>query len=140
VWTIGYGQTRINGRPVGYAETCTQAQAEAWATLTLREVALQILTTTAAQLADHQLAALISFVYNVGIGHFRNSGVLKALNAGDYQLAADRLLEFDRAGGRPMRGLDIRRQRERALFLNEPGAAPLSDADRLNQQQLDKET
>jgi hypothetical protein len=48
--------------------------------------------------------------------------VLEALNLGLYAIAADRLLEYDEAGGIIRSGLEMRRGRERALFLL--GCAP----------------
>lgn len=69
-------------------------------------------------LSQSQFDALVSFAYNVGIGAFRSSTLLRKLNAGDYQGAADQFLLWDKNDGKVMRGLTRRRQAERALFLS----------------------
>ena len=117
VWTIGHGTTRIAGMPVIPRMVCTQVQADGWAEADLIAVAIQIEHVVHVPLDDAQLAALISFTYNCGIGHFEQSTVLAALNLGEYQNAADRLLEYDHAGGKKIAGLSTRRGRERAMFL-----------------------
>lgn len=60
-------------------------------------------------LSQNQYDALTSFVYNVGSGNFRSSTLLKLLNYGDYQGAADQLLRWQHAE---------RRAQERDLFLS----------------------
>src|SRR4051812_10306232 len=69
--------------------------------------------------SQHQFDALVSFAFNVGEGALAGSTLLRKLNAGDYQGAADGLLAWDKAGAppRPLAGLTRRRQAERALFL-----------------------
>ena len=72
-------------------------------------------------LTDNQLSALVSFVYNVGIGAFASSTLLRKLNARDYVGAANELLRWDKGtvNGKKvvLRGLTIRRAKERAVFL-----------------------
>lgn len=62
--------------------------------------------------------ALTSFTYNVGVGAFNSSTLLRRLNRSDYKGAADELLRWDKAGGRVLRGLTRRRKAERELFLS----------------------
>ncbi|MFH4317138.1 lysozyme, partial [Acinetobacter baumannii] len=68
-------------------------------------------------LSDRQVAALTSFAYNVGLGAFARSTLLKKLNAGDVRGAADEFLRWTRVGNRTVRGLVARRRAERDLFL-----------------------
>lgn len=137
IWTIGHGTTRIAGKLVTQGMTCTRAQADAWAAEDMRASALYVLHIVKVPLNDWQLAALTSFVYNIGAGNFARSSVKDALDLHQYQRAADRLLAYDMAGGRKYAGLDTRRARERALFLTAPTHV-LSETDTLNQAQLDK--
>lgn len=63
-----------------------------------------------------QYDALVSFVFNVGEPKFRNSTMLRKINAGDCYGAGR---EFDRwvyAGGKPLRGLVQRRADERGQW------------------------
>lgn len=158
VWTIGHGSTWVDGRPVGYGMTCSQTQADTWAKEDLRLDATEVMASVKVKLTDHQLAALTSLSYNIGIADFRRSDVLVALNAGLPFVAADRILEYDHAGLREVPGLTTRRANERAMFLVglmpgvQPSAAPVegraapstdgaSDpADALNQLEIDRIT
>lgn len=150
VWTIGFGSTWANGRPVAYGMTCSRGEAVHWASEDMRVAAMQILSAIQVPLADHQLAALVSLTYNIGIGHFRQSGILRALNAGFPALAADRFLDYDHAGGVALSGLRTRRERERAMFLTGYAAASArppatvdnadESADALNRAELDRNT
>jgi lysozyme len=53
------------------------------------------------------------------------STLLKLLNQGKFQEAADQLLRWDKAGGQSLLGLSRRRRAERALFLSQPWEASL---------------
>ena len=67
---------------------------------------------------DNQFAALVSFAYNCGRAALAASTLLKRVNAGEFQKAADEFLKWDHAGGVVVAGLTRRRQAERALFLH----------------------
>jgi lysozyme len=141
MWTIGFGTTFIGQRPVRSGMTCTLDQAYAWAEAVITETAKFVDTKVIMPLNDNQLAALTSFVYNCGDGTFERSNVLAELNAGFYLEAANRLLDYDEAGDRVVGGLELRRERERALFLKPPAIAstPSPDsADALNDAELQK--
>lgn len=64
------------------------------------------------------LAAYTSFAYNVGMGNFKRSTLLRKANAGDIEGSCDELLRWNRAGGKVLRGLTKRREAERALCLS----------------------
>ena len=64
-----------------------------------------------------QFDALVSFAYNLGIGHLKSSTLLKVIREGGSKLQITR--EFKRwvyAGGKPMRGLVLRREWEAKRF------------------------
>lgn len=65
--------------------------------------------------------ALTSWCYNVGVGAVRNSTLIRVLNQGGYEKAADELLRWDKARVdgvlRSIRGLTRRRNAEREMFL-----------------------
>lgn len=58
---------------------------------------------------DHQHAAMLSFVYNVGKGNFCNSSVGREFRAGHREAACRNMGKFVRAAGRVLRGLQNRR-------------------------------
>lgn len=67
-------------------------------------------------LNPQQFAALCSFIFNVGVTSFKNSTMLKKLNAGDYDGAASEFLRWNKAGGEIVPGLTQRRMAEMTLF------------------------
>lgn len=70
-----------------------------------------------------QFDALVSLAFNIGAGAFAKSSLLKSLNAGCPLIAANKFLEWNKAGGKVLSGLTKRRQAERELFLT--ASAPI---------------
>ena len=64
-------------------------------------------------LKPHQFDALLSLCFNIGTNGFKNSTVVKRLNAGDFSGAADAILMWNKPAM-----LIPRRRRERELFLH----------------------
>jgi GH24 family phage-related lysozyme (muramidase) len=69
------------------------------------------------KLNQNQFDALVSFSFNVGVGAFASSTLLKLLNQGKYSEASDQFLRWVNAGGKAVLGLQRRRQAEKELFL-----------------------
>lgn len=69
------------------------------------------------QVTDNQFSAIVSFAYNVGIGNFQQSTLLRCLNAKNYNDAAEEFKRWNKAGGIVLPGLVKRRQAEKELFL-----------------------
>lgn len=67
-------------------------------------------------LTQGQYDALVSLVFNIGPGAFAKSTLLKRLNNGQCTLAASEFLRWDKAKGKRLRGLTLRRQAESELF------------------------
>lgn len=65
-------------------------------------------------LPPHRYAAILSFTYNVGGGALKKSSVARHLNAGNVKAGCDALLLYVYANGKPIKGLRIRREKERA--------------------------
>lgn len=126
VWTIGYGSTYYpNGKPVTgrdkpitkeYAETI---QRHVIATdfepvineLLKREIASGFIT-------QNMYDAIISLTYNIGASGFKRSSVLRLLKQGDKVNAGNAFLLWNKAGGKVLKGLVNRREKERKLFLS----------------------
>lgn len=111
--TIGWGHTA--GVQIGQVITREQAEAFLRADLAVAEEAVDRLVTV--PLNDHQFDALVSFTFNCGTGALASSTLLRLLNKGDYQGAADQFLVWVRGDRGPLPGLVARRAEERALFL-----------------------
>ena len=59
---------------------------------------------------------LVSFAFNLGLGAFQRSTLRQALLRGNKTQAMASLLKYCRGGGKILRGLQIRRLDEKALF------------------------
>ena len=110
VLTIGYGHTR----GVKPGDKINELQAEIYLREDVEacEIQLNYLTLPINQ---HQFDALCSFIFNLGIGNFMQSTLLKKLKAGD-NTAADEILRWDKSGGKVLPGLTARRKAEYDLF------------------------
>lgn len=112
ILTIGWGRTTN----VKKGDTCTQAQADAWLVAEYDSFEKQVRALVKVSLTANQLGALTCFAYNVGVGAFKSSTLLKLLNAGNYQGAAEQFARWNKAGGVTMAGLTKRRAAEADLF------------------------
>lgn len=63
-------------------------------------------------LHQYEYDAYLSLAYNIGSGAFCSSTLVKKLNAEDYAGACREILRWNRAGGKVVRGLSIRREKE----------------------------
>lgn len=115
-YTIGYGTTRIDGRPVVPGMTITEQEAERYLAADVAQFAKAVNRAVTVPINQNQRDALISLTYNIGIGAFKRSTLLRRLNAGDTPGAAAEFERWIHAGGRVMAGLVKRRKEERALF------------------------
>jgi lysozyme len=75
----------------------------------------------AAPMTLHEVAAVMDFVYNVGAGNFKNSTLLRMINAKQYALAAQQFERWDEAAGKVMAGLLRRRIAEEEIFNTKDG-------------------
>lgn len=118
VWTIGFGTTIYpNGIKVKKGDVCTEAQAKAYMAHDLKKFELAVNNAVTVPLNQNQFDALVSLAYNIGTNAFKNSTLVKNLNAGDIRGAANQFDVWIKAGGKRMQGLVNRRAKEKALFL-----------------------
>jgi lysozyme len=117
VWTVGYGTTRINGKSVKEHTKITTQEADDLLEQDLKRFEDGIKKLVSVELTQNQFDALVSFVYNLGIGSLQKSTLLKKLNAGHFEEAANEFLKWDKADGKKLSGLTRRRTAERELFL-----------------------
>ena len=119
VWTIGFGTTKYpNGVRVKKGDTCTLEQAKEYMHHDLIEFEHTVNNSVKVPLNQNQFDALVSLAYNIGSNAFKSSTLVKKLNTGDYQGAADQFNVWVNAGGKRMQGLVNRRDREKLLFLS----------------------
>lgn len=113
IWTIGYGSTR----DVQPGQVITEQEAEALLKRDADVFQKGVASLVKVVLAPHRFDALVSLAFNIGLDAFGNSTLLKLLNAGDYDGAADQFLRWNKARGKVLPGLTRRRQAERRMFL-----------------------
>jgi len=66
--------------------------------------------------SDDRLAAIVDFAFNLGVGALRSSTLRKRINAGDWNSVPDELRKWNKAGGRVLKGLTLRREFEAQLI------------------------
>lgn len=125
--SIGYGTTVYpNGKAVSmYDPAITIEQANAYFAHDLNRFERDVLSLVKVPMTQGQFDALVSFAYNCGpdidkddiAEGLGDSTLLKKFNAGDVQGAADEFPKWNKAKGKVQRGLTIRRNNERAMFL-----------------------
>lgn len=106
--TIGYGTTK----GVKMGDKTNRQEAKAFLVRDASVMAKQMQSLIKVPLYQYEWDAYLSFTYNVGIGNFRSSTLLKKLNAGDYSGACSQLKRWVYAGGRKLPGLVKRREAE----------------------------
>ena len=112
VWTIGYGHTK----GVFDGMTITQEEAEQMLLTELEEYEGYIEDMVTVPLTQNQFDALVVWIYNLGPTNFKNSTLLKELNAGNYNAAGQEITRWNKAGGKVLAGLVKRREAEAQLF------------------------
>ena len=115
VWTIGFGHTK----GVKQGDTCTEEQARAWLLEDLADAQMRLARYINVPVTQNEFIALVSLVFNVGVGNLSRSKLLRKLNSGDREGAAEEFLDFDLANGKRLAGLTRRRKAEHDLFLQD---------------------
>ncbi len=121
--TIGYGHTNAAGPPKVYVgQTIDKATADQILGADLASVEIEVGHLVKVSLNQNQFDALVSFQFNTGwLGH-PHCSLLNELNAGNYNLADEDFMLYNRAQGRVLSGLTRRRIAEKNLF-NQKGTA-----------------
>jgi|WetSurMetagenome_2_1015567.scaffolds.fasta_scaffold584151_2 lysozyme len=70
------------------------------------------------KLTNNQRAAILSLTYNIGMGNFRFSTMLKKINDSDFEGAANEFERWKWDNGKVVNGLIRRRVAEKELFLS----------------------
>jgi len=116
VWTICDGDTK--GVRPGMVETEAGCQARLERQLIAHAKPLLACVPALGHPGrENQLVASVSMAYNIGTTGFCRSTAARRFNAGNWRGGCDAFLMWNKAGGRVVRGLTLRRERERALCL-----------------------
>lgn len=131
VWTIGYGTTRYpDGKPVKKGDVCTHEQAIEWLTAHIERMSVNVLDLMPNDVKQSNFDAVVSLVYNIGLGAFQKSTLLRKmrLNVKDASIYTFTLteglptvgscefLKWVRANSVVLKGLQLRRAAEANLY------------------------
>ena len=119
LWTVGVGHLIGDGKllPDSYNRTFSQEEIDGILKSDLRRFELGVHKMLPnVPLRQHEFDAIISFCFNLGLGCFQRSTLRQARLRGDKKAAMESLVKYCRAGGKILRGLQIRRLDEKALF------------------------
>lgn len=118
VLTIGYGSTNamksIIGREIIKNSSCTELEASLWLKKAIDNKYGKIVQKYDDKYHwnQNEYDALCSFAYNIGsIDQLTDNGKR------DRKTIADKMLQYNKAGGKVLSGLVTRRRKERALFI-----------------------
>ena len=115
IWTLGYGQTQ----DIKQGMTWTQQQADD----DLIKTAMSVLDRAVkyspilATANIEKLAAIADFIYNLGVGNYAKSTLKKQVDAGNWIAASSEIKKWNKAAGKELKGLTIRRAKEAHLLL-----------------------
>lgn len=114
VWTIGVGHTK----GVVKGDKIDDRQVDEFLRQDLESAEYAVNSLVKVELRQTQFDALVSLVFNIGSGAFASSTLLKLLNKGRPEMAADQFPRWNMGGGKILLGLTKRRAAERLLFLS----------------------
>ena len=112
VWTIGYGHTK----DVQPGDSWSEDHADHMLEVEMEEYEKYINDLVTVELNQNQFDAMVSWVYNLGVGNLQSSTLLKVLNAGDYAGVPEQIMRWNKAGGKVLEGLTRRSQAEADLI------------------------
>lgn len=120
IWTIGYGNiTYLDGTKVKKGDEITREQADLMFKQTANKFALEVAKLIDVCLTQNQFNALVSLAYNIGIGAFKGSTLLKKVNNNPSNpTIKDEFLKWKMAGGKVIQGLLNRRIKESEVYFN----------------------
>lgn len=127
-WTIGWGHLLVDDELDSYIDPAgikdpvciSKEQARELLAIDVRKAMDAVERAVDRPLNDNQFSALVSFTFNLGEGNLRRSTLLRLINAGQMEEAADefQLWAMHRKDGKLVRsdGLYARRRAEEVLF------------------------
>lgn len=113
VWTNGFGNTEgvIKGKRINFIQALGDLNNK------IKSIESEINRTVHVPLTQNQYDALVSFIYNIGVGAWRSSTLLKKLNEGKYQEASEEFTKWSFVKKILNKGLYGRRKIEKEVFL-----------------------
>ena len=118
-WTIGYGTTIYpSGAKVAKGDEITPNHAEYCLRNDVAKFESGVSALLKVPTTQGQFDAMVSLAYNIGLGNFSKSTLLKKHNEKCYTCAAGQFPAWNRAAGKVMNGLIRRRNAERDVYMS----------------------
>jgi len=116
--TIGYGNTFYeDGKKVKLGDKISKERAIELFKFTADRFASKVLNITKVNLTQNQFNALVSFAYNVGLGAYLSSTLLKKVLYNPSSKDVDiQFKKWNKANGKELAGLTRRRAEESKLY------------------------
>ena len=128
-WTIGWGHVVLSttGEMLRgtaskkeaydvYPNGITLKEAEALLMVDIEKFSQGLEKLIKVTISDIQFCALVSLAFNIGLGAFKNSTLLKVLNSNTLNKVPEQILKWNKIKGIVSSGLDRRRKAEVALW------------------------
>lgn len=112
LWTVGVGH--LLGRATPTQWLYTEAEVDELLSRDLERIGRGV-ERLCGPLAQHRFFSLVSFAFNVGLGSLQRSVLRQRVLRGAAN-AGDAFLMWNKAGGRIIHGLTLRRHAERDLY------------------------
>ena len=121
LWTVGVGHLIEGGKslPKSWNRTFTESEIDDILRKDLArfERGVTMLFPVSYRFTQGMYDSLVSFSFNLGLGTLQRSTVRSALLRNDKNMAGESLLKYCRAGGKILKGLQLRRQAEYRLLM-----------------------
>lgn len=118
IWTIGYGNTFYeDGTPVKKGDIITHNRAIELFNLIVKKFEVSVDELVISNVNQNQFDAMVSLAYNIGLGNFKTSSLLKMVNKSPNDTAIYlQFLRWNKAKGKVLEGLTRRRMAESNLY------------------------
>ena len=118
IWTIGYGNIYYeNNVAVKEGDIITHNRAIELFNLIVKRFEVDVDLLVTSNVNQNQFDAMVSLAYNIGIGNFKSSSLLKMVNNGPSNTAIYlQFLRWNKAKGEVIPGLTRRRIAESNLY------------------------
>ena len=119
LWTVGVGHLIGNGKllPKDWNRIFSEKEINDLLAADIRKFERGVGMYIKVPLRQCEFDAICSFAFNLGLGTLQRSTLRQKINRGDKKGAAENLLRYCYAGGKVVRGLQIRREAEYKLFM-----------------------
>ena len=114
--TVGWGST---GPDITMGLVWTQAQCDERFAADLAKFAAGVSAAVTGETAQNQVDAMVSLAYNIGVGAFKSSTLLRKHNVGDFAGAQAQFAVWNKQAGKVLPGLVKRRAAEAAMYQGE---------------------